>query len=198
MTILARRSFLTGLVSLVAAPAIVKADSLMAIRGVSLYPKLFMTVTLDGIDATNNFEEATLAGAIRDYRTIGRRVAVFGQATRIDTIDVPWLGSVKDSMAWYNSKLTEIQPKFSRVNSIQWKEHMPQKSVFERSAEAAAEEQRFAQEIGVRPIPEQLLNGKPFAYSAVLKGVQGVGSRTMNGPSMLPEEWKKLPKPNHG
>ncbi len=161
MTLFARRSFLTGLVSLVAAPAIVKADSLMAIRGVSLYPKLFMTVTLDGLGAET----------VDDV--------LWERVPYLETLDVPWLGSVKDSMAWYNNKLTEIQPKFSRVNSIQWKEHMPQKSVFERSAETMADEQRFAESIGARPIPEQLLDGKPFAYSAVLKGVQGVRSRTM-------------------
>jgi hypothetical protein len=137
----------------------------MAIRGVSLYPKLFMKVWLEGVEAVPDFEPFVFRN--------------FPGGSLTETLEVPWLGSVKDSMAWYNNKLTEIQPKFSRVNSIQWKEHMPQKSVFERSAETMADEQRFAESIGARPIPEQLLDGKPFAYSAVLKDVQGVRSRTM-------------------
>jgi hypothetical protein len=45
---IARRAFLTGLVSLMAAPAVVKAASLMPIRGI-IMPPHWMTVTLQGI-----------------------------------------------------------------------------------------------------------------------------------------------------
>lgn len=151
MPILSKRSFLTGLVSLVAAPAIVRADSLMAIRGVSLYPKLFMTVTLDGL-ATIQMIGYASSSPVTITLPSPRQIA--------ESLDVPWLGSVADSMAWYNKKLTEIQPKFSRVNSITWKEHMPVKYSW-------------------KP-PE----GISFS-TALLRD-----SRTVNGVHLIPEEWK--------
>lgn len=96
-----RRGFLAGLLSAIAAPAIVKASGLMPIKNYDVFHR----VVLEGIDID------------------GSKIA--------EIIDVPETLISGLNMDFYKSQCEIIRPKFKLVDSISWNKAMPLRRVVE-------------------------------------------------------------------
>lgn len=103
MPIMHRRGFLTGLIAVVSAPMIVRAESLMPIKVTDTYHP----VILEGVD-------------------------MFGKAIK-EIINVPETLKDGLDMRFYVERCKIIRPQFSHVEGITWGKSMPLRRTIEKN-----------------------------------------------------------------